>query len=99
MTCTSARSFTDVNTASRTNPLGVLVSEGQDPNTYTPAAPLNFGKTYYWRIDEVNAPPGSTIYRGTVWSFTVESLATALPAASITATASSSAPAPVRRVR
>ena len=40
-------SFTDVNTASRSNPLGVLVSEGQDPNTYTPAGPLNFGQTYY----------------------------------------------------
>jgi len=84
-------SFTDVNTASRTNPLGVLVSQGQDPNTYTPAAPLTFGQTYYWRIDEVNALPSSTIYRGAVWSFTVEPLATALPTASITVTASSSA--------
>jgi hypothetical protein len=83
-------SFTDVNAASRTKPLGVLVSQGQDPNTYTPAAPLNFGQTYYWRIDEVNAPPSSTIYKGAVWSFTVEPLATALPTASITATASSS---------
>ena len=31
-----------------------------------------FGQTYYWRVDEVNAPPDSTVYKGDVWSFTVE---------------------------
>jgi len=29
------------------------------------------GTTYYWRIDEVNAPPGSTIHKGDVWSFSI----------------------------
>jgi hypothetical protein len=29
------------------------------------------GTTYYWRIDEVNAPPDETVYKGPVWSFTV----------------------------
>jgi hypothetical protein len=31
------------------------------------------GTTYYWRVDEVNAPPDSTIYKGYVWSFTIPS--------------------------
>jgi len=29
------------------------------------------GTTYYWRIDEVNAPPDETVYKGDVWSFTI----------------------------
>jgi len=27
------------------------------------------GTTYYWRVDEVNGPPDSTIHKGDVWSF------------------------------
>jgi hypothetical protein len=81
--------FDDVNNAGRANPLSVLVSQGQTDSTYTPA-PLDFGQTYYWRIDEVNAAPDSTIYKGPVWSFTVEPLAN--PVTNITATASSSGP-------
>jgi len=42
-----------------------------DATTYTPAeAPLEWGKTYYWRIDEVEAD-GVTIHKGNLWSFTV----------------------------
>ena len=63
--------FNDVNDASRTSPLNVLASQGQDVATYTPGR-LDFGRTYYWRIDEVNAPPDSTIYKGGVWTFTTE---------------------------
>ena len=29
------------------------------------------GTTYYWRIDEVNAPPDETVFKGDVWSFSV----------------------------
>jgi len=29
------------------------------------------GTTYYWRIDEVNAPPDETIFMGDVWSFSI----------------------------
>ena len=29
------------------------------------------GTTYYWRIDEVSAPPDETIFKGDVWSFTI----------------------------
>ncbi len=35
--------------------------------TYTPAAPLEYDTTYYWRIDEVSAA-GTT--KGEIWSFT-----------------------------
>ena len=29
------------------------------------------GTTYYWRIDEVNAPPDETVYKGDIWSFSI----------------------------
>jgi len=74
--------------ASRTDPLDVLVIEDQDVNNYD-VGRLEFGQTYYWRIDEVNAPPNPFIYTGEIWSFTVESLAYPIPGDSITATASS----------
>ncbi|UCD49902.1 MAG: discoidin domain-containing protein [Phycisphaerales bacterium] len=62
----------DVNTASRDNPLDVLVNQGQTETTYDPAGSLQLGQTYYWRIDEVNGAPDNTIFKGDVWSFTVE---------------------------
>jgi hypothetical protein len=80
--------FDDVNTASVNNPLGVLVSPGQSQSTYNPGI-LDFNQTYYWRVDEVNAPPtDSTVFKGDVWSFTVEPFA--YPIENITAGASSS---------
>ncbi len=81
---------TAVDGASRTDKRGVLASQGQTETSYKIATPLEYGKTYYWRVDEVNAPPGSAVHKGGVWSFTVEPYAYALPGASITATASSS---------
>ena len=82
--------FDDVNDADRTNPLDVLLSRNQDANSYSPGEPLQFDQTYYWRVDEVNAPPDFTIYRGSVWSFTAELFAYPMPSENITATASSS---------
>jgi hypothetical protein len=76
-----------VGAAGRANPSGVLASQAQDANTYDPAGPLELGKTYYWRVDEVNAPPSSFIAKGAVWTFTVEPVAYPIP--KITATASS----------
>ncbi|MCH8120622.1 MAG: LamG domain-containing protein, partial [Planctomycetes bacterium] len=62
------QSFNDVNDATG----GVA----QDANSYTPAQRLDFGTTYYWRVDEVNAPPTSQIeFKGEVWSFTTEPVA------------------------
>lgn len=65
----------DVEMASRAEPKGVLVSQGQTASMYQPAEVLTFGQTYYWRVDEVNATPDNTIFRGDLWSFTVEPFA------------------------
>jgi Concanavalin A-like lectin/glucanases superfamily/NedA-like, galactose-binding domain len=64
--------FGDVDGASRSNPRGVLIAQGLITTTYVPNSDLGFGQTYYWRIDEVNATSDNTIYKGNVWSFTVE---------------------------
>jgi len=81
-------SFADVNDAGRGNLLDVLRSKGQSANAYAPVDLLEFGRTYYWRIDEVAAPPNSTVFKGNVWSFTVEPFA--FQAKDLIATASSS---------
>jgi hypothetical protein len=78
--------FDDVNDADRDNPLGALAGRDQIAATYLPER-LDLGQTYYWRIDEVNAPPNSTIFKGNVWSFTAEPIG--YPIENITATASS----------
>ena len=80
--------FEDVNDASRDDPRDVLVSQNQDVNTYDPMGALDFGQTYYWRVDEVNGAPDHTIFKGDLWSFTVEPFA--YPIENITATASGS---------
>jgi hypothetical protein len=81
-------SRSDVLNASPDNPMGVLLSAGQEATTYD-AGRLAFGTTYYWRIDGIGAAPDFTVYKGNVWSFTVEPKTYKLPAASIKATASS----------
>jgi hypothetical protein len=63
--------FEDVNDASVSDPRGVLVSENQAETTYQVPETLVFGRTYYWRVDEVNAPPDSSIIKGDTWKFTV----------------------------
>jgi len=80
--------FDDVNDADGSDPRGVLAHQGQVDTTYDPGR-LDFGQTYYWRIDEVNATPESTIFKGPVWSFTVEPEGVPLASDLITATASS----------
>jgi len=65
----------DVNNASRTNPMGLLLSEGQADTSYDPDGLLELGQTYYWRVDEVNAAPDNAIFKGTVWTFTAEPMA------------------------
>jgi hypothetical protein len=61
----------------------------QSATSYAPPQRLDFSTTYYWRVDEVNAPPASGAYEGAVWSFTTELLA--YPIEDVTATASSEA--------
>jgi hypothetical protein len=65
----------------------VLANADQDANTYDPAGVLELGRTYCWRIDEVNAAPDFTVFKGQVWSFTVEPVS--YPLQNVTATASS----------
>ncbi len=79
--------FDDVNNASHADPGSVLAAQGQTATTFDPEGPLAYGQTYYWRVDEVNAAPDNTIYKGTVWSFSTEPYG--YPIAGITATASS----------
>ena len=79
--------FTDVNDATTANPLGTEVSSGQSGTTFDPAGLLEFGQTYYWRVDEVNATPDKAVFKGNVWSFTVEPYV--YPVENIIATASS----------
>jgi hypothetical protein len=59
----------------------------QSATSYAPAQHLDFGTTYYWRVDEVNEPPDYTVYEGKVWSFTTELFA--YPIENVAATASS----------
>jgi len=81
--------FNDVNDASMGNQLDVMVVEGHDANSYD-IGRLELGQTYFWRVDEVNAPPDTTVvFKGNVWSFTIEPVGYPVAGASITATASS----------
>jgi len=86
--------FDDVNDATATvDPRGVYVNR-QDPNIYPFGGTirLDFGQTYYWRIDQVSAPPDNTIYKGNVWQFRVEPLAYKIPGENISTSASSGEP-------
>jgi hypothetical protein len=71
-------SFTDVNDG--------MGGVSQSASHYDPGR-LDFGTTYYWRVDEVNAPPDATVFAGDVWRFTTEPVS--IPVETITATASS----------
>ncbi|MBN1361101.1 MAG: discoidin domain-containing protein [Sedimentisphaerales bacterium] len=75
-----------VEAATLSDPLGVLAAQGQTATTFDPPGRLDFGQTYYWRVDEVNAAPDETVFTGNVWSFTAELLSR--PIANVTATAS-----------
>ncbi|MHC4497507.1 MAG: LamG domain-containing protein, partial [Planctomycetota bacterium] len=60
--------FSDVNDANVGEPRGVYVDRQSDVN-YNPPGLLEYGTTYYWRVDEVN---GLDIWKGQVWRFWVE---------------------------
>ena len=63
------KDFNNVNEATLSDPRGVLVAENHETTTFEPDT-LDYGETYYWRIDEVNESD-TKIYKGDVWSFTV----------------------------
>ncbi|HUW20535.1 MAG TPA: Calx-beta domain-containing protein [Sedimentisphaerales bacterium] len=62
-------SFTDVNDAGTSS--AEYKATTADPS-YDPPGYLEFGKTYYWRIDEVNEAESPGYWRGSVWSFMVD---------------------------
>ncbi|UCD50054.1 MAG: hypothetical protein JSW27_21295, partial [Phycisphaerales bacterium] len=64
----------DVNSASRANPMDALISQGQSAISLD-VGRLEFSQTYYWRIDEVLT---DGIFKGDVWTFTVEPYAYAV---------------------
>ena len=76
-------SFDDVNVAT------VPTAAALDVNAFDPGR-LEFGQTYYWRVDEINAAPDRTVFTGDLWSFTVEPYSIPVPGSTIVATASSS---------
>jgi hypothetical protein len=61
------------------------VSQGQTASSFDAGA-LEFGQTYYWRVDEVNGAPDNTVFKGQLWNFTTEPYA--YPVTDVTATAS-----------
>ena len=73
--------FDDVNNGADS----VKVGPAQDALSYDPSGLLDFGQTYYWRVDEVN---GIDVWKGEVWQFEVEPYAYSLE--NVTARASSS---------
>ncbi|MHC4436148.1 MAG: LamG-like jellyroll fold domain-containing protein [Planctomycetota bacterium] len=62
--------FDDVNEADTNSDL--LVNPGQSGTSYDPPGLLDWGLTYYWRIDEVNTLATPMVHKGKTWSFTVE---------------------------
>lgn len=83
-----------VGEATRANPLDCLRSQGQTETCYPldGMLTLEYGRTYYWRVDEADVPPDQAILKGRVWSFAVEPFVIPIPAESITATASGQSP-------
>ena len=79
--------WADVNDASTGNPLGVLLAQGLADSSID-VGRLDFGQTYFWRVDEVNGAPDFSVFKGEVWRFSVEPIA--YPITTITATASGS---------
>ncbi|MCF7975590.1 MAG: discoidin domain-containing protein [Phycisphaerae bacterium] len=77
-------SYDDVDAAT------VPTASGLDVASFDPGR-LEFGATYFWRVDEVNGTPDKTVFKGDVWSFTVEPYAIVIPVDVSNVTASSSA--------
>jgi len=60
----------------------------QDSNQYTPPQLLDYGTSYYWRVDEANE--AGVWSPGDIWSFQIEPFARPISGDVITATAASS---------
>ncbi|MFC1766598.1 discoidin domain-containing protein, partial [Planctomycetota bacterium] len=76
----------DVNDATRDNPNGLLLAQDAPSEPLNPGL-LDFGQTYFWRVDGIHSENAASPWKGDVWSFTVEPYA--YPVENIVATASS----------
>ncbi|MCF7973914.1 MAG: discoidin domain-containing protein [Phycisphaerae bacterium] len=74
--------FEDVNDAA------VPTIAGLDVNSFDPGR-LEFGQTYFWRVDAVSGTPDKTVTKGAVWSFTAEPYSVMIPVGIDHVTASS----------
>jgi len=61
----------DVNEASRDDQRSVLAVLDHNDTTYDPDGILDYGITYYWRVDELNTQHPDSPWKGDVWSFQV----------------------------
>jgi hypothetical protein len=75
----------------------VPTASGLTVNSFDPGR-LDFGQTYFWRVDEVNGTPDKTVFKGKVWSFTVEPYSTQIPVDVNNVTASTSTPVNLPRL-
>jgi len=82
-------SFEDVNNATATSDPAGVYRGSQSTNIYQTAR-LEMSQTYYWRVDDIGAPPDNTISKGSVWQFTAEPFSYPIVSENIGATASSS---------
>jgi hypothetical protein len=61
----------DVNNATTSS---TEIYKGRQDSTSYSASGLIPNQTYYWRIDEIGASPDYTVYKGNIWSFTIQPL-------------------------
>ena len=80
-------SLEDVHDATADHSGGVVLAQGLTETVFAPGR-LEFGTTYYWRVDEVNSGPDFTVFAGTLWNFTTEAIS--IPMTDVTAATSSS---------
>ena len=59
---------------------------------------LEFGTTYFWRVDEANAAPDTTVFKGQVWSFRVEPKAVQVVPVGVTASSSQAGNGPEKTI-
>ncbi len=62
--------FNDVNDANNVPGMWSSFKGNQVQSSFTPES-LELGKTYYWRVDEVNDVDPDSPWKGVVWEFTV----------------------------
>jgi hypothetical protein len=83
---TDAQTVTD---ADITDTTGIYRGR-QIAGSYSPPERLEFGETYFWRVDEIGTTADDTVLAGNLWSFTVEPFV--YPVTNVVAIASSSEP-------